>query len=296
MTIKPEAAKLPALVKKSIRDQWESKRPAYEAKISQLLGQSWTIEIDAHDACSNVFNEHARSSIGSIFNSYVEGFGKIELNSLCTSHSITLEVGNLGTYQNIGCDIKDGNLRILYCEKNLGVNVHSVVYDVADAVNIAPLPSGYSPNMSFHARQSVRLQYGTQIEEVRLKAASILSTPSIKFTPNFEQIYDQIKEKQNARQIGSYWQKQFGFIGLQYYKDAFLEALSRDFASDKFLVEDFQEAVSQNEIYLRIVDKIDGYRKFEGVIEDGILYIQTTAQSWGTNINYIGLCELKNLL
>jgi hypothetical protein len=50
--------------------------------------------------------------------------------------------------------------------------------------------------------------------------------------------------------------------------------LSQDFASDEYLVEDFQKSVFKNEICLRIVDKVQAYHCFEGVIEDGILYIQ----------------------
>jgi hypothetical protein len=110
---------------------------------------------------------------------------------------------------------------------------------------------------------------------VRLKAASILNTPSLKFTPNFDQIYDQIKDIRNERHAGSsYWQEQFGRIGLSYYKDAFLGLLSQDFAGEEFLVEGFQEKVFKNEICLRIVDSVQQYHRFEGVIEDGILYIQ----------------------
>jgi hypothetical protein len=219
--------------------------------------------------------------------SYVEGFvrnleiylqvygeeGKTELNALCTNHSITIEAANID--RDSSCDVKDGNIRILYREKRFGVNTYSSsVYKVADAVNAAPLPTNYSPQMSFYARQSVRLHYGARIEEIRLKAAIILNTPSIKFTPNFEQIYDQFKDIRNAMHAGSYWEEQLGRTGLSYYKDAFLDVLSRDFAGDQDLVKAFQESVFKNEICLRIVDKIQGYHRFQGVIEDGVLYIQ----------------------
>lgn len=218
--------------------------------------------------------------------SYVEGFvrnleaylklygeeGKTELNALCTNHSVTLEAAKID--RDSDCDIKDGNIRILYLEERFGVNTYSCLFKVADAVNTAPLPTSYSPQMSFYARQSVRLQYGTQIEEIRLKAASILNTPSIKFTPNFEQIYDQIKDIRNAMHTGSYWEEELGRNGLSYYKDGFLGVLSRDFAGDEDLVEGFRESVYKNEICLRIVDKAPGWNSFDGVIEDGILYIQ----------------------
>ena len=50
---------------------------------------------------------------------------------------------------------------------------------------------------------------------------------SIRF---FEQIYDQIKDIRNAMHTGSYWEENLGRTGLSYYKDAFLDVLSRDFA------------------------------------------------------------------
>ncbi|KAN0092335.1 hypothetical protein V8E51_018182 [Hyaloscypha variabilis] len=289
------------------RDQWESKRPAYEARISQLLGQAWTVDIDANDAFANIFSDPAKSHIGSFFESYVKGFvtqleayvktygeeGKTELNTRCSNHSITLEAANIAG--NMSCDVKDGNFRILYREKSLGVNLHSVVYQLAAAINAAPLPPDSSSQISFYARQSVRLQYDTKIEEVRLKAASILNTPSIKFTTNFEQIYSQLMEVPHRRE-NSYWEERLGWAGLSYYKEAFLGLLSQ-LARDEILVEGFQSSVFQNEICIRIVDKLDdSWRCFDGVIEDGILYIQTTAKNWGSNINSVGLDKVKKLL
>jgi hypothetical protein len=128
--------------------------------------------------------------------------------------------------------------------------------------------------MSFTARQSVRLQFDTQVEEVRLTVASILHVPSIKFTPNFEQIFDNIKVIRRARYAGSIWEENFGRTGLSYYKNAFLDVVSRSFANDEILIEAFQEAVYENEVCLRIADKLNTDNSFEGVIEGGVLYIQ----------------------
>lgn len=219
--------------------------------------------------------------------SYVKGFvrqleaylqlygddGKEELNTVCPNHSITLEAANID--RDISCDVNDGNLRILFREKRLGVNTSSAsVYKVEDAVNNAPLPASCSPRMSFTARQSVRLQFDNQIEEVRLTVASILHVPSIKFTPNFEQIFDDIKVIRRARHAGSIWEENFGRTGLSYYKNAFQDVVSRSFANDEILIEAFQEAVYENEVCLRIVDKLNTDNSFEGVIEGGVLYIQ----------------------
>ena len=78
------------------------------------------------------------------------------------------------------------------------------------------------------------------------------------------------------RRENSYWEERFGWTGLSYYKEAFLGLLPQ-LARDEILVEGFQSSVFQNEICIRIVDKLDdSWRFFDGVIEDGILYIQVS--------------------
>jgi hypothetical protein len=84
--------------------------------------------------------------------------------------------------------------------------------------------------------------------------------------------------------VSSYWEEQLGRNGLSYYEDAFLDVLSRDFAGDQYLVEDFQESVFKNEICLRIVDKVQGYNRFEGVIEDGIFVYPGTLAMWASSL------------
>ncbi|KAN0103509.1 hypothetical protein V8E51_011822 [Hyaloscypha variabilis] len=237
------------------------------AKLLALINIS-----NVNNAYSNTYSKYSKNSIRSIFNKEEV---KTELNTLYTNHLITLETTTID--RDISYDIKDSNLRILYREKLLRINTHTtIVYNIRDAVNTAPLLTSY---------------------KVRLKAAVILNTPSLKFTPNFEHIYEHIKGIRKTLHGGSsYLEEQLGGIGLSYYKDAFLNALSRDFAKDEVLVEAFQDSVCKNEICLRIVGKLNGYNCFEGVIEDGFLYIQTTAQKWGSNISYVGLHQLKELL
>jgi hypothetical protein len=199
--------------------------------------------------------------------------GKTQLNIVCPKHSITLEAANID--RDISCDIKDGVFRILFREKWLGVNTATAsVYNIADAVNAAPLPVGYGSGMSFTAKQSVKQKYDPEIEAVRSRVAGILQVPYIKLTPNFDQIFEEIKEVQRVRHTTSYWEEQLGRAGLSYFKDAFLTLLSSKFANDEYLCEAFREAVFENEVRLRIVNKLVRRDLFEAVIEDGVLYIQ----------------------
>ena len=64
--------------------------------------------------------------------------GKILLNDVCPNHTITLAAANIEeAYKHTSCDIKDGSFRILFREKNLGVNTYDANYNFADAVSAA---------------------------------------------------------------------------------------------------------------------------------------------------------------
>lgn len=134
--------------------------------------------------------------------------------------------------------------------------------------------------MSFIATQSVKLKFDTQIEAIRLKAASMLQFPSIKLTGDFETIFTKLK---GAKLDPSYWaikEKLLGDVAFQYFKSAFLEVVRIEFANDDMSCEAFRDAIFRNEVKLRIVDKIverNGFA-FEAVIEEGVLYIQVSGQ------------------
>ena len=62
---------------------------------------------------------------------------------------------------------------------------------------------------------------------------------------------------------------------------------NKKFGEDDMLQEGFNEAVEKNQIAFRIVEELrkgSGYSEI--FIEDGVLYIQTTPQNFGTNVDY----------
>ena len=56
------------------------------------------------------------------------------------------------------------------------------------------------------------------------------------------------------------------------------------FGDDELLREGFNEAVEKNQIALRVVDKLVKGHYNEPIVENGVLYIQTKAEFWATNV------------
>ncbi|KAJ3344102.1 hypothetical protein HDU93_003265 [Gonapodya sp. JEL0774] len=140
--IKPPVDKLPLAVRINVRDGFESKKEQLEAKITELLGQKWTIEINPNAIFPySVEGSYGRDSLGECLTAYVEATvatieqfvkdyadlgGKDEMNDSCSKHSLTMDVDSTGKVSYCGCDIHDGRLRILFADGQLGVNIANV--------------------------------------------------------------------------------------------------------------------------------------------------------------------------
>jgi hypothetical protein len=220
---------------------------------------------------------YVTSLIGELEN-YIRRYGDdgiLKLNSVCFTHSIRLAAEESSDYP--GCDIKDGSLRILFQEKFLGANCSSGIWGFEQAVNNAVDPTENNSSISFIAAQSLKRKFDTQIEAVRLKAASMLQFPSIKLTGDFETIFTKLKAA--PKPAPEYWisqEKLLGDVAFEYFRNAFLEEVRIEFSNDDMSCEAFRDAVFRDEVRLRMVDEISGRNgfDFEAVLEEGVLYIQ----------------------
>lgn len=90
LNISPKAVRIPLEIRKSgqytrnifplrhnsnlqhraVQSQWETKRPSHEDKISKLLGQKWTVDINLPDVYEHATKDYMRGQIGSYFNRY----------------------------------------------------------------------------------------------------------------------------------------------------------------------------------------------------------------------------------
>lgn len=213
--------------------------------------------------------------------------GKSELNTLASSHTITMDVTSKPGINYTGCEIASGVLRILFVKDMLGTNVTDSLEYLSEAVNDAGI-SIDDASLDFNARSGIKNDYEPKIGAVQAKFQKILATPTFDIEPNFEYNYAAIKAfAKTSKQSNSYpreWQKSLGRFTLDYFHE-FAEVMeNKGFGDDDMLQEGFKESVEKNQITLRIVDKLSKGNYNEPVIENGVLYIQTTADNWATNV------------
>lgn len=172
-------------------------------------------------------------------------------NSICINHSISLAAEKVSDYP--GCDVNDGSFRILFQENCPGAGCFSGIWGFDEAVNNAVDPTQHS-SMSFLATQSVKLKFDTQVEVIRLEAATMLQFPSIKLTGDLEAIFTKLNA---AKPL--YWatkETRLGDVAFEYFKNAILEEVRVEFANDDMSCEPFRDAVFRDEVGIRIVDQI----------------------------------------
>lgn len=225
------------------------------------------------------------SSLQYFLRDYAEGAA--ELNRLVPSHQLALDVDHDGLYSYCGPLIKDGKLYIVFKEDRLWVNVDGGLdsdklleqlgkADAADA--------GGAVKLSPAAKAAIGKDYTEAAAELQAEARTLLKNDKLVLNPNFEAVYAALepvkKDKNPDSRIGTLSKAYFSeFVsGLKYHK----------FDSDDLLQEAWEEVVTSNEVALRIVPKLTSGGKHgdnyaEAAVEDGVLYLQTTPERWGTN-------------
>ncbi|GJN83194.1 hypothetical protein VFPFJ_11152 [Purpureocillium lilacinum] len=293
----PPVEKLPLALRKNVRDDWESKKPEFEKSLSDILGEQWTIDINPNQIYAYAVDGYAKESLGSMLAAYVSGAeyqlkyfvekhgdeGRKELNTLCPSHVLTMDLDTEGKFSYCGCEVSspDGKLVMLFREGNLGTNIdYALAVDtLVQALNAASAPS---LPMSFVARASIREAYDPEIAKTRAKIDGALGRETA-LEPNFEANF----AKLTAAGVTD-WQHNLGYF-TQSYLDAFGDWLvSNKAAEDEMVREGVNEAVEKAKVVFRIVDEGSMKSTYnECVIEDGVLYLQTVPQYFGTNISYV---------
>jgi hypothetical protein len=195
--------------------------------------------------------------------------GKDEINSVCTTHIVTLLASTSFNY--CGCDIKSGRLRLLFHPNQLGTNIDNAASKLADAVSAAPQPAG-APVLSFAARHAVKTDYEPKIIAILEKCATALQNPTLKFEPGFEELGKMLKGGKDVRDD---WERNLGDFAQKYY-ESFLSVLVREkFGEDDMLREGFAEGVPEGIVRLRLVDELkSGYNEL--VLDGGALVMQVS--------------------
>ncbi|KAF5721245.1 hypothetical protein FMUND_3779 [Fusarium mundagurra] len=301
----PPAEKMPLAVRKNIRDSWENTKADHEKKLSEILGQSWTINIDPK-ALYPYAEEGSwgHTSMGDLIVSYVEGVedqlkyfidrngdgAKDEINEICSGHVLTMDFDEKNTVSYCGTKVgPEGELIILFTKGNLGTNTNSAAdsNNITKALNEAP--STVRP-MSFVARASIREDYDPNVQQIQEKLNKILGQ-EITIVPNFEANFEKLKGKASA---DSGWEQNFGRSHFSYLEGLVSQLEYDKFGEDDMLQEGLLEAMDKHAVHVRVVDKTK--RSYnETVIEDGILYLQTSPSDFGVNTHQIS-SDLVNIL
>lgn len=225
--------------------------------------------------------------------------GKSELNTIASSHIITMDVTSKSGISYTACEIMGGILRILFVKGRLGDCASDSLQNLTEAINSAGKSSD-DTSLDFNARSSIKIDYEPKIGAVQAKLQTFLATPTFDLEPNFEHNYAALLAYTKNNKSSSYghrdWQKKLGRITLDYFC-GFVDTMeNRGWSDDEMVQEGIKDAVEKNQIALRIVDKLSKGKVYhECVLEHGVLYIQTTAEKWAVNISDAAV-ELLDIL
>ncbi|KAH6619406.1 hypothetical protein B0J18DRAFT_243662 [Chaetomium sp. MPI-SDFR-AT-0129] len=309
----PPAEKLPLALRKNVRDEWENNKADLEAQLSDVLGAPWTIELNPLAIWPYHNDGYAKESLGSCIKAYIEGAiytlkyqagkggdaFKNEVNTICHAHVLTLDVETEqpARFSYAGCDVDDaGRLRLLFTEKNLGSNIDSCCEEstLTKALNAAPSPSGVP--LSYVVRMGIHNDYDTQIVAIREQIATLLDKPveAVTLTPNFEANFAALSASSSSS-LRDDWQRVLPDFTRAYFDALAYQLKYIKTGEDEMIREGVLEAVSTNEYAFRVVEKLKKETYNECEIEDGVLYLQTTPQYFGSNIDQIA-SKLMDLL
>ncbi|RGP77081.1 hypothetical protein FLONG3_4820 [Fusarium longipes] len=291
MTRLPRAERLPLVARKDIRDYWENTRGDHEQRLSEVLGQPWTVVVDPLALYPYAEGTWCERSLGQAIASYVESFVRRleefigldgnetvdEINEICSAHVLTIDYDDTDTVHYCGLKVSpEGQFVILFSRYDMGTNIIGVASEnnLVKALNSAPSPRP----MNFVARASIRNSYKSRIGEIGEKLKNMLGQ-EISLVPNFETNFEKLNGSADA---DSGWDRSFGNIHLAYFEGLAEQLEYQKFSEDDMLRDVLFEAMDKRAVHIRVVDQTK--RSYnEPVIEDGILYLQTTPRNFASN-------------
>jgi hypothetical protein len=207
-----------------------------------------------------------------------------ELNSVASTHILALDIDLENRVSYCGPAIIESKLVMLVGPTRLGTNVDSVLDSdaVLEAVQKNEAATA-ATGISFNGRNSIRADWEPFAPEVTKSLSKILQV-EIAVNPNFDAVSSAMQTAAaKDSEIRSDWDHNLGSFMRDYFSGLESQLKSSDFHEDELLREGFTEAVSKNEVAFRIVEELKHSSYCEVVVEDGTLYLQTTAQRFGTN-------------
>lgn len=229
---------------------------------------------------NNSYVNGARSSLGNFFYYFGED-GKKEINTICSAHVLTLDVDVNNKVEGNGCEVSpSGQLAMLFHPDSLNSNIESTLEKkkLEKALNEAP---SLQP-MNFKARSSIADAYQKGIGEVQSIINDQLGR-EITIEPGFEDAFARLKAGGARDDFDEYlgsW--------IVLYIRGFAKWLERNnVKGDDMIQEGLNDVMHKGQVAFRIVDQKKGDSSSEAIPEDGVLYLQTDAKNYGSNIDNV---------
>lgn len=293
----PPTEKLPLALRKDVRDNWEAHKGEWEKKISDLLGEAWTIDINPNQIHAYATDGYAKDATGSMINAYIEGAewqlkyfverngdaGKNEINALAHAHQITMDVDINGKVSYCGSEISPtGQLVIIFKPDALGSNVNYALDEehITKALNAASAPT---LKMSYVARKGIRDDYEKDIATIQKKINEQLGK-EITLRPDFEANFATLKA---AKDVDESWERNLGSFTLKYFEALLSWMEYNKVKEDDMVQEGVNEALASGTVAVRVVDELKNGGYNEAVFEGEVLYLQTQPKNWGVNIHQV---------
>jgi len=309
----PPVEKLPLAVRKNVRDEFDSKKPELEAKLKEILGVEWTVDVNPNAIFPYCTDESGKSQLGRYIYGYInDAIGQIkyeidredeegaaEINKIAHAHVLTLAFDPEKRNSYCGAEIVDGKIQLLFSEGQFGTNSGYALdrEHLYDAFNAAKAPEGTS--MSFKVRQSIRRFWDKEIGDILKECNELLERKDdpLTFDPNWEDTYNKLQAESQRKktELPKNWEERVGYTVAEYFKGFHWGLKKIKVDDDDMVREGVNEGLEKKIVKFRIVEKLAKSNYSECVFEDGVLYVQTTPVGYGSNVNYC--CdELINLL
>ena len=264
-----------------VRDNWEANRDAIATKVSGLLGEQYTLEVDMNAVYPYADSGYAKDRPGQMTKDYFDGFlyrleeylkkygddGKNTFNQVVTTKKITFEVDPTKDFYYCGCDVKEGRFRILAKEGYLATNINDACAEILKAIEQAEAAAGGS-GLSVGAKGNVKETVDKEWPGLEKQFETLIGT-KIVLDANLEANYAKMKAGST-----SFNDAYLGTVTVDYFKGFAANLESLKFAGDEMMQEGFQDACEKKTIRLEVVDQLQHGYYNDVIFEDGVCRIQ----------------------
>ena len=198
--------------------------------------------------------------------------GIAELNSLASTHTITIYPDLEKRFSYSGVDIREGVLRIVFKDGCLGTNVDYSLQDLAQAISIAGAAANGPDALSYAIRHGIKEDWDANFEELHKKLIEQTHNDKLELVPNWEANAAMLRK--GGKDVREDWENVLGDYTKRYFEGLHYQMSYQKFAEDDLLYEGFNEAVSTGKVELRVVEKLKNGTYSEIFIEDGVFVLQ----------------------